>query len=250
MSTLVFYYIHMMMIHLSQTPPNMSSIGTVCDSLGKTFLRLLVGNLGATGRLPVNSSPVKVNPKIFPLFLPEGNAILPMTAKADFGVWFFQFLSVSVHLCLYLSVSICFCPFFPVSVHFHLFCLFSSVSFHFCLFLSVSVPFCPFLSVLPIYVNFFPFLFLLNLTKPGNVWKWAKTSSQRVRHKQVFWSSETLKELKDLDLNILDLEHFKVSDDLVFLYTLYYQTYQVMQWTAGLTTFPEKLEDSMLFRYT
>ena len=30
------------------------------------------------------------------------------------------------------------------------------------------------------------------------------------------WSSETLKELKDLDLNILDLEHFKVSDDLVF----------------------------------
>jgi hypothetical protein len=34
MSTLLFYYIHMMMVHLCQTPPNMSSIGAVCDSLG------------------------------------------------------------------------------------------------------------------------------------------------------------------------------------------------------------------------
>ena len=71
-----------MMVHLSQTPPNMSSIGAVCDSLGKTFLRLLVGNLGVTGGLRVNLSPVKRELITFPLFLPEGNAILPMTAKA------------------------------------------------------------------------------------------------------------------------------------------------------------------------
>ena len=71
----------MIRINLSQNPPNMSSIGAVCDSLGKTFLTLLVGNLGATGGLRVNSSPMKVKLIIFPLFLPEGNAILPMTAK-------------------------------------------------------------------------------------------------------------------------------------------------------------------------
>ena len=70
------------MVHLSQTPPNMSLIGAFCDSLGKTFLTLLVGNLGATGRLRLNSSLVKVELIIFPLFLPEGNAILPMTARA------------------------------------------------------------------------------------------------------------------------------------------------------------------------
>ena len=70
----------MMMIHLSQNPPNMSSIGAVCDRLGKTFLLLLDDNLGATGGLWVNSSPVKVKLIIFPLFLPEWNAILPMTA--------------------------------------------------------------------------------------------------------------------------------------------------------------------------
>ena len=82
MSNLLFYYIHMMMINLYQTPPNMSSIGTVSDSLGKTFLSLLVDNLGATGGLRLNSSPVKVKLIIFPLFLPEGNAILPITPKA------------------------------------------------------------------------------------------------------------------------------------------------------------------------
>ena len=53
----------------------MCSIGAVCNSLGKTFLTLLVGNLG------VNSLPVKVELIIFSLFLPVGNAILPMTAK-------------------------------------------------------------------------------------------------------------------------------------------------------------------------
>ena len=73
----------MMMINLSQTPSNMSSIGAVCDSLGKTFLKLLLGNLGATDGLRVNSSPVKGELIIFPLFLLEENAILPMTARAD-----------------------------------------------------------------------------------------------------------------------------------------------------------------------
>ena len=76
----------MRMIHLSQTPTNMSSIRAVGDSLGKTFLMLLVANLGATGRLRVNSSPVKVKLIIFPLFLPERNAILPMTARAVCGL--------------------------------------------------------------------------------------------------------------------------------------------------------------------
>ena len=72
----------MMMINLYQTPPNMSSIGVVYDCLGRKFLLLLVGNLRATGRLRLNSSPVKANLIIFPLFPPEGNAILPITPKA------------------------------------------------------------------------------------------------------------------------------------------------------------------------
>ena len=73
----------MMMINLYQTPPNMSSIGAVCDSLGKTFLSLLVDNLGATGGLWLNSSPVKVKPIIFSLFLPEGKALLQTTPMAS-----------------------------------------------------------------------------------------------------------------------------------------------------------------------
>ena len=70
------------MINSYQTPQNMSSIGAVCDILGKTFLSLLVNNLGATGGLWLNSSPVNVKLIIFPLFLPEGNAIFPITTKA------------------------------------------------------------------------------------------------------------------------------------------------------------------------
>ena len=80
-TTLLFYYIHMMIVHLPQTTQNMSSIGALCDRLGNTFLRFLLCNLGATVGFRVNSSPVKVKPTIFPLFLPEGRAILPMTAK-------------------------------------------------------------------------------------------------------------------------------------------------------------------------
>ena len=77
----------MMMINLYQTPPKMSSIGAVCDSLGKTFLSLLLDNLGDTGGLLLNSCPVKVKLIIFPLFLPEGNAILPITPKAVCGLF-------------------------------------------------------------------------------------------------------------------------------------------------------------------
>ena len=71
------------MAHLSQTPPNMSSIGAVCDSLGKTSLTSLVGNYWATDGLRVNSSPVKGEFIIFPLFLLEENALLSMIARAD-----------------------------------------------------------------------------------------------------------------------------------------------------------------------
>ena len=71
------------MAHLAQTPTNMSSIGEVCDRLGKTFLMSLLGNHRATGGLRVNSSSVKGGLINFPLFLLEGNVILPMTPKAD-----------------------------------------------------------------------------------------------------------------------------------------------------------------------
>ena len=76
----------MKMSHLSQTSPNMSSIREVCDRLGKTFLKSLVGNHWATRGLLMNSSSVKGSIIIFPLFLFKGNAILTMTPKADCGV--------------------------------------------------------------------------------------------------------------------------------------------------------------------
>ena len=78
---------HMRMINLYQIPPNMSSIGAVGDSLGKTFLLFFVNILGPTGGLRLNSSPVKVKLKFFPLFLPEGNAILSITPKAVCGLY-------------------------------------------------------------------------------------------------------------------------------------------------------------------
>ena len=40
---LVFHNPMMNLAHISQTPPNMSSIGAVCDALGKTSLTSLVG---------------------------------------------------------------------------------------------------------------------------------------------------------------------------------------------------------------
>ena len=95
-STLLFYYIYMMMINLHQIPQNMSSIGAVCDSLGMTFLSLL-DNLGATGGLWLNSSPVKVKLIIFPLFLPKGNAILPITPNAGCGTRPEYQLSADIH---------------------------------------------------------------------------------------------------------------------------------------------------------
>ena len=79
----VILYTQLKVARLSQTPPKMSSIVAVCNSLGKTSLTSLVGNYWATDGLWVNSSPVKGEFIIFPLFLLEENAILPMTARAD-----------------------------------------------------------------------------------------------------------------------------------------------------------------------
>ena len=76
-------YTQMKMAHLSRTSPSMSSMGKVCDMLGKTFRTSLVGNHRATGGLCVNSSSVKGVVIIFPLFLLEGNATLLMTPKAN-----------------------------------------------------------------------------------------------------------------------------------------------------------------------
>ena len=78
-----FNYTQMNMAHLSRTSPNTSSIGEVSDRLGKIFLTSLVGYHWATGGLRVNQYSVKGGLIIFPLFLLEGNAILPMTPKAD-----------------------------------------------------------------------------------------------------------------------------------------------------------------------
>ena len=69
----------MMIVHLCQISPNMSSIGALCDRLGMTFLKFLLGNLGATGGLRVNSSPA-YNLSFVPA---DESAILPMTAKLD-----------------------------------------------------------------------------------------------------------------------------------------------------------------------
>ena len=54
----------------------MSSIGAVCDSVGKTSLTSIVGYYWATDGLWVNPSPVKAGFIIFPLFLLEENVIL------------------------------------------------------------------------------------------------------------------------------------------------------------------------------
>ena len=79
---MLFNYTQMKMRHLSQPQPNTSSIGEECDSLGKTFLTSLVGNLWATGGFRVNSYSGEGGLISFPLLLLEGNAILPMTPKA------------------------------------------------------------------------------------------------------------------------------------------------------------------------
>ena len=65
----------------------MSSIEAVCDSLGKTSLTPLVVYYWASDRLWVNSSPVKGEFIIFPLFLLEENAKLLMTARAGTSPW-------------------------------------------------------------------------------------------------------------------------------------------------------------------
>ena len=53
-----------------------------CDSLGKTFLTPLVGNLWSTGGFWVNSGEGGLISSLFSL---EGNAILPMKPQADFA---------------------------------------------------------------------------------------------------------------------------------------------------------------------
>ena len=75
----------MKMTHLSQPQTIMSSIKEGCDSLGKTFLTSLVGNLWDTGKFLVNSYSGEGGLTRFPLVLLEGNAILLMTPKADCG---------------------------------------------------------------------------------------------------------------------------------------------------------------------
>ena len=79
----VFNYTQMKMAHLSLTSQHMSSIGEACDRLGKIILTSLVNNHWANGWLRVNSSSVRGWLIIFPLFLIKGNAILPMTPRAD-----------------------------------------------------------------------------------------------------------------------------------------------------------------------
>ena len=56
----------------------MSSIGEVCYRLGHTFLTSLVGNQWATSGLRVNWCSVNGGLIMFPLFLLNGNTILPM----------------------------------------------------------------------------------------------------------------------------------------------------------------------------
>ena len=57
--TLLLNYIQMKMTCLSRPPPNMNSIGEVCNSLGLDSLTTFVGNHWATGGLRVNSTSVK-----------------------------------------------------------------------------------------------------------------------------------------------------------------------------------------------
>ena len=73
----------MKIAHLSRPQPNMSLIGEGCDSLGTDQLSPFGGDHWATGGLRVNLTAVKGGLISFPLFLLEGNALLPMLPKAD-----------------------------------------------------------------------------------------------------------------------------------------------------------------------
>ena len=72
----------------------MSSIGAFCDRLGKTFLRFLLGNLGATGGLRVNSSPA-YNLSFVPA---DESAILPMTAKEACAMCCYQLQDIPLDI--------------------------------------------------------------------------------------------------------------------------------------------------------
>ena len=73
---MIFNYTHMKIAHLFCPQLIMSSIGNTS----------LVGSHWVIGGLRVNSSPVKAGLIIFPLFLLEGNAILPSEADCEWGV--------------------------------------------------------------------------------------------------------------------------------------------------------------------
>ena len=67
------------MAHLSWPRPNINWIGEVCDTLGKISLTSLDRNHWATAGFRMNLSSVKGGIRSNPLFLLEGNTILPMT---------------------------------------------------------------------------------------------------------------------------------------------------------------------------
>ena len=90
-STLLFNYTQKKKKHLSGPQPNKSLIGERCDRLGKTFLTSLFNNLWAAGGFRVNSSSGEGGLISFPLLLLEGNAILPMTLKADCALYLWLF---------------------------------------------------------------------------------------------------------------------------------------------------------------
>ena len=110
-STMLFNYIHMKMAHLPWTSPNMGSIGEVCDRLGKTILKSLVGNHWATGGLRVNSSSVKGCLIIFPFFSLRGMQCcqwhLGQTVLRT-TIFFFSCLEQPKKSgCLYVSLIVC-----------------------------------------------------------------------------------------------------------------------------------------------
>ena len=70
------------MAHLFRPGPNINWIGEVCDTLRKTSMTSLVGNHWATAGLRVKLSSVKGGVRSDPLFLLEGNTILPITPTA------------------------------------------------------------------------------------------------------------------------------------------------------------------------
>ena len=154
----------MKMANLSPTSTNMSSIGEVCNRLGKTFLTLVITGLLADSGW---TWPLII---ILPLFLPKGNTIFfsvmshlfspceffrkrfktstQRVQSLDFPnknwqYFFLVFSCINKAAGTFIS-GICFSNFFSVSVHF---CLLLFIPVRFCLILFVLDSLCPFLSV-------------------------------------------------------------------------------------------------------